>query len=140
VTYKTSMVLAAEPERVFEHFVKPELLVRWMGEYARLVAVEGGEFSVDIDGVLIRGHYVRLEPPELLEVAWGEADNALMPPGSTRLLVRLERLEGGTRLHLEHSGLLLAEAAKHAAGWPQFLDRLAVVVSGGEPGPYPWKT
>jgi uncharacterized protein YndB with AHSA1/START domain len=137
--FTTSMTLAASPERVFEYFVRPELLVRWMGDYARLVAVEGGEFTVDIHGVLIRGHYVRLQRPELIEVAWGEAGNPLMPPGSTRLVVRLEGADGGTRLHLEHSGLVPAEASKHAVGWPHFLERLAVIAAGGEPGPDPWK-
>jgi hypothetical protein len=39
-----------------------------MGDYARLEAVEGGVFSVDINGVLIRGHFVRVDRPRLLEI------------------------------------------------------------------------
>jgi uncharacterized protein YndB with AHSA1/START domain len=49
-TYRTSIEINAPPDQVFDHFVRPELLVRWMGDYARLEAVEGGVFSVDING------------------------------------------------------------------------------------------
>lgn len=137
-SFSTSLHIAAPPERVFDHFVRPDLLVRWMGDFARLESVEGGIFSVDINGVLIRGTYVTLDRPTMIEVAWGEAGNALMPPGSTRLRIVFEPVEEGTLLRLEHSGLQPAEAAKHAIGWPHFLDRLAVLAAGGDPGPDPW--
>jgi uncharacterized protein YndB with AHSA1/START domain len=139
-TYKTSIDIAASQEDVFDYFVKPELLVRWMGDFARLEASAGGLFSVDINGVLIRGHYVRLERPSLIEIAWGEAGNALMPPGATRLVITLAPHEGGTRLTLEHSGLTPPEAKKHAIGWPHFIARLALAARGADPGPDPWRT
>ena len=138
-TYRTTLQLRATPDKVFDHFVEPELLVRWMGDRARLVARDGGEVSVDINGGLIRGHYVRLDRPGLIEVAWGEAGNDLMPPGATRLVVRLEAVAGGTLLTLVHSGLHPTEAAKHGIGWPHFLGRLAVLAGGGDPGEDPWK-
>jgi uncharacterized protein YndB with AHSA1/START domain len=120
--------------------VRPELLVRWMGDVARLEAVSGGLFSVAIDGVLIRGHFVRVEHPNLIEIAWGEAGNEAMPPGATRLLVTLEARGDRTHVQLEHSGLVPAEASKHAIGWPHFIERLAVAARGADPGPDPWKT
>lgn len=136
--YTTSLFIAAAPETVFDHFVRPELLVRWMGDHARLSATVGGLFSVDINGVLIRGSYVSIDRPSRLEIAWGEAGNRLMPPGSTRLVVTLSAEDGGTRLRLEHSGLVPEEAAKHAIGWPHFLGRLAILAAGGDPGPDPF--
>src|SRR5438067_2331677 len=123
--YRTSIEIDAEPEVVFDHFVRPELLVRWMGDYARLEPTSGGLFAVDINGAVIRGSFVVVERPRLLEIAWGEAGNEQMPPGSTRLLVRFsERPDGGTRVELEHSGLRPEEAKKHAVGWPYFIERL----------------
>lgn len=138
--YTTSIFIGAAPETVFDHFTRPDLLVRWMGDHARLAATEGGLFSVDINGVLIRGSYVNLERPSRLEIAWGEAGNRMMPPGSTRLVVKLTAEKGGTRLDLEHSGLVPEEAAKHAMGWPHFLGRLAILAAGGDPGPDPFAT
>jgi uncharacterized protein YndB with AHSA1/START domain len=139
-TIRTSIEIAATPDEVFDYFVRPELLVRWMGDFARLEATAGGVFSVDINGVLIRGHYVRLERPALIEVAWGEAGNPAMPPGATRLVVTFSADGDRTRVTLEHSGLAPTEAKKHAIGWPHFIERLAVAAGGGEPGPDPWKT
>ena len=49
-TFRTSIDITATPEKVFDHFVKPELLVRWMGDFVRLEAIDGGLFSVDING------------------------------------------------------------------------------------------
>lgn len=139
-TFRTSIDIAAAQEKVFDYFVRPELLVRWMGDYARLEASDGGTFSVDINGVLIRGHFVRVDRPNLIEIAWGEAGNAAMPPGATRLVVTLAPHGDGTRLTLEHSGLVPAEAKKHAIGWPHFIQRLAIAARGDDPGPDPWKT
>jgi uncharacterized protein YndB with AHSA1/START domain len=139
-TYRTAIDIAAPPERVFDTFVEPELLVRWLGDRARLEARAGGRFAVDINGVIIRGHFVRIERPSLVEIAWGEAGNDAMPPGATRLVVRLRAHGSGTRVELEPSGLVPAEARKHAIGWPHFGARLAVAAGGGDPGPDPWRT
>ncbi|MBL8720712.1 MAG: SRPBCC domain-containing protein [Myxococcales bacterium] len=139
-TFRTSIDVEASPERVFDYFVQPELLVRWMGDFARLEAVDGGLFSVDINGVLIRGHFVRIERPHLLEIAWGEAGNAAMPPGATALRVTFEARGHVTHVELTHSGLVPSEAAKHAIGWPHFTARLLEAAAGRDPGPDPWKT
>jgi uncharacterized protein YndB with AHSA1/START domain len=136
--YRTTLEIAAAPEIVFDHFVRPELLVRWMGDRAQLVPEDGGLFAVDINGVIIRGHFVRVDRPHLVEIAWGEAGNEVMPPGSTRLLVRFSPRGEGTLVELEHSGLVADEAEKHALGWPHFLQRLGVSAKGGDPGADPW--
>ena len=136
--YETSVLVEAPPEHVFDHFTKPDLLVSWMGDFARLNPQPDGLFSVDINGVLIRGSYVVVDRPHHLVVAWGEAANPAMPPGSTRLEVRFVREGEGTRVTLVHTGLVQAEAAKHAVGWPHFLSRLRVRSAGGDPGGDPW--
>jgi uncharacterized protein YndB with AHSA1/START domain len=138
--FRTSIDIEAPPEQVFDHFVRPELLVRWMGDVARLQAVDGGIFSIDINGVLIRGHFVRIERPRFIEIAWGEAGNEVMPPGATSLRVTFVPHGTSTRVELEHAGLVPAEAAKHAIGWPHFIARLGVAAAGGDPGLDPWKT
>jgi uncharacterized protein YndB with AHSA1/START domain len=139
-TFRMSIDVEAAPERVFDHFVRPELLVRWMGDIARLEARDGGLFSVDINGVLIRGHFVRVERPHLVEIAWGEAGSSVMPPGATHLRVTFEARGPITRVELTHSGLAASEATKHAIGWPHFAERLAGAAAGRDPGPDPWRT
>lgn len=139
-TYRTTVHIEAAPEVVFDHFVRPELLVRWMGDFAKLDAKGGGLFAVDINGVIIRGHFVRVERSTLVEIAWGEAGNEAMPPGSMRLVVRFRPFGAGTLVEFEHGGLDAGEAKKHALGWPHFIARLAVLAGGGDPGPDPWAT
>jgi uncharacterized protein YndB with AHSA1/START domain len=138
-TYRAQVDVEASCEAVFDHFLKPELLVRWMGDVARLEARDGGLFSVDINGVLIRGHFVRIERPRRLEIAWGEAGSSIMPPGATRLIVTFETHGTMTRVVLEHRGLVPGEATKHAIGWPHFMARLSVAATGEDPGPDPWR-
>jgi uncharacterized protein YndB with AHSA1/START domain len=137
-TYTTTLEIKASPDSVYRHFVDPARLVRWMGDYARLDAVSDGIFSVDINGVLIRGWFVALEPGRRIEIAWGELGNAAMPPGSTRLVVQLDPTEAGTRLTLTHAGLAAQEAAKHGVGWPHFLARLVELAEHRDPGADPW--
>ncbi|HEU5134153.1 MAG TPA: SRPBCC domain-containing protein [Steroidobacteraceae bacterium] len=136
--FTTSLEIDATADHVFDYFVRPELLVKWMGDFARLEARDGGIFAVDINGVIIRGHYKRIERPHLIEIAWGEAGNAKMPPGATSLTVRITQTATGTLVRLDHDGLHPAEAEKHAVGWPHFLARLQTAAAGADPGPDPW--
>ena len=121
-----SVHVAARPERVFPFFTDPEALVRWMGDYAVLDATPGGEFTVDIGGVPVRGRYLEVQPPHRLLISWGHAGSERLPPGASTVEVRFVAAGDGTRVEIVHSGLPAEEAAKHAKGWPYFLDRLAV--------------
>ena len=51
MAYSTSVFVEATPDDVFDCLVVPEQMVRWMGDRALLLAVEGGRFEVDINGV-----------------------------------------------------------------------------------------
>jgi uncharacterized protein YndB with AHSA1/START domain len=137
--FRTSIHIEAAPDRVFDYLVKPELLVRWMGDFAQLEAKDGGVFAVDIYGVLIRGSYVVVDRPNRVVIAWGELGNARMPPGSTQVEIRLVPTSSGTRVELEHTGLAGLEAEKHAIGWPHFVARLGLAAGGTDPGVDPWR-
>jgi uncharacterized protein YndB with AHSA1/START domain len=127
----------ADPERVYDYFVRPEAMVRWMGETARLEPQPGGTFAVDVRGAPVRGRYVELDPPHRLVIAWGYAGSDRLPPGASIVEVRLTAVAGGTSVELEHRDLPAAEADGHAAGWSHYLDRLRSVAAGLDPGPDP---
>lgn len=120
-----SVHIDASPERVFEYFVRPQALLRWMGERAVLDSRPGGEFTVDIRGVPVRGRYLEVEPPSRLLISWGHAGSERLPPGSSRLEVLLQADDGGTTVTIHHSGLPEPEAHGHRRGWRHFLDELA---------------
>jgi uncharacterized protein YndB with AHSA1/START domain len=136
-SYRTSIVVAAESEAVFDYFTVAERMVRWMGDYAVLDARPGGEFTVDINGVPVRGAYLEVERPRRVVVSWGHAGSERLPPGASTVEVRLSEDAGGTRVQVTHSGLPEPEDASFARGWPHFLARLAVAAPGGDPGPDP---
>ena len=137
-TFTTTLRIAASPADVFPYLVEPDLLQQWMGDWADLQPRPGGAFNVDINGVPIRGHYVVVEPPNRVVFSWGAAGNDALPPGSTTVEITL-RLDGHeTVVELAHRDLPPDELSRHGVGWGHFLDRLAVLTAGGDPGPDPW--
>lgn len=125
----------AAPERVFDFFTQPDLMVRWMGDFARLDPRAGGDFHVDIRGVPVRGAYLEVERPTRLLISWGHAGSERLPPGASTVEIRLRSVADGTRVEIVHRDLPEPEAAGHPRGWRVFLDRLAIAAAGGEPGP-----
>jgi uncharacterized protein YndB with AHSA1/START domain len=138
--YRTSVHVAASPEQVFEYFTRAEAIVRWMGDFAVLDARPGGEFTVDINGVPVRGRYLEVEPPRRLVISWGHAGSDRLPPGASIVEVSLTPDAGGTTVVVVHRGLPPLEAEQHALGWPHFLDRLVVAGAGRDAGRDPWAT
>jgi uncharacterized protein YndB with AHSA1/START domain len=132
-----SVHIEAEPERVFAYFTEPEAIVRWMGDYALLEPEPNGAFTLDIRGVPVRGRYLELEPPHRVVISWGYAGSERLPPGASKVEVRLTAERGGTRVDLEHRDLPAEEAPGHVSGWAHYLERLRVAGAGGDPGPDP---
>lgn len=137
--YTASVQIEAAPEEVFAYFVRPEAIVRWMGDYAVLDPRPGGEFTLDINGVPVRGRYVEVEPPHRLVVTWGHAGSERLPPGASTVEVTLRAEGTGTSVSIVHRDLPALEARRHALGWPHFLERLVAAAGGGDPGVDPWR-
>jgi uncharacterized protein YndB with AHSA1/START domain len=136
--YTSSVHVDAEPERVFDYFTKPEAILRWMGDYAVLDPVPGGQFTLDINGVPVRGRYLAVDRPHRLLISWGHAGSERLPPGASTLEVTLTPHDRGTTVTVVHTGLPEPEASQHHLGWAHFLERLVTAAGGGDPGPDPW--
>lgn len=128
--FRTSIVVAADRAAVFDYFTVPERIVRWMGDFAILDPRPGGEFTLDINGVPVRGAYVEVDRPRRLTISWGHAGSDRLPPGASTLEVTFTTVEEGTQVSIVHSGLPEPDAEKHAAGWPYFLQRLVTAAGG----------
>ena len=127
--FRTSITVAAEPHQVFPFFTDPTQIVRWIGDFAVLDPTPGGEFTLDIGGVPVRGRYVEVDPPHRVVVTWGNAGSERFPPGSSTVEVTLTRVVGGTQVDLEHRALPGVERDRHASGWPAFLARLKTIAA-----------
>jgi uncharacterized protein YndB with AHSA1/START domain len=132
----------AEPEVVFPFFTDPERMVRWMGVGATLDPRPGGVFSLNTMGeYFIEGEFLVVEPPKRLVFTWGygffpDESNPLPPGAST---VEVELVPDGDAVIVRLTHRVPEElVAFHSMGWDNYLERLAVVAAGGDPGPDPF--
>jgi uncharacterized protein YndB with AHSA1/START domain len=129
----------ASPETVFEFFTDPVKAVRWMGTAATLDPRPGGVYRVQIGPYTAIGEFVDVDPPNHIAWTWGwENDGMSTPPASTTVEMTLTPRDGGTLVTLVHSGLPSPESAEaHGHGWDQYMSRLAIAATGGDPGTDP---
>lgn len=82
-------VVPAPPEEVFGWFVRPELLVRWIGVDAQLEPWPGGRFRFEITtGEWCSGRYLEVVPGRRVVFTWGWDSGAIpVPPGSSTVAV-----------------------------------------------------
>jgi len=131
--------VAAPPAAVFALLTDPEKILRWMGTEAEIEPHPGGLYLVNITGArFARGYFREVVPVHRLAYSFGWDGSEVVPPGSSLLEIDLIEEPAGTLLRLTHSGLPNAEQrASHADGWAHYLDRLAKVAAGSDPGPDP---
>ncbi|MFD4421650.1 SRPBCC domain-containing protein [Agromyces sp. NPDC058484] len=136
--YRTSIDIDASPETVFQFLVTERGMTSWMGQWASLDPVPGGEFAVDIAGYPARGMFLEVDPPRRVTVSWGFAGSESLPPGASTVSFELTAIATGTRVELVHTDLPDAEVAGHIEGWSHFLPRLVRVVVGERLHPDTW--
>jgi uncharacterized protein YndB with AHSA1/START domain len=132
------VLVTASPETVFSYFTDPAKLVRWMGDEATLDPRPGGVCRIAFGrgASVALGEFVEVVPYSRVVFSWGwETELLALPPASTMVEVTLSREGDGTRVRLTHRRLPEASVAFHRLGWTHYLPRLAVVASGGDPGP-----
>jgi uncharacterized protein YndB with AHSA1/START domain len=133
------VLVAAPPEEVFGWFVRPELLVRWIGIDAQLDPRPGGRFRFEVtDGQWCSGRYLEVVPGRRVVFTWGWDSGAIpVPPGSSTVTVELLEHPDGTLVRLAHRDLAPEARRLHEEGWSRFLPRLAAVAAGRDPGENP---
>jgi uncharacterized protein YndB with AHSA1/START domain len=128
--------IAAEIDTVFEFFVHPDKLTRWLAVEATLDPRPGGACHQVHDagpgqGLFhMQGEFLEVDPPKRVVFSWGFAEPQVgVAPGASTVEVTLSPLETGTRVRLVHSGLPAAAIGDHSGGWTEMLDRLAASVA-----------
>jgi uncharacterized protein YndB with AHSA1/START domain len=140
--YERTIAIDASPETVWEFFVDPQKLMRWMGIDAELEPQPGGIYRCNvIPGHTARGEFVEVDKPHRVVFTWGWDGNEGVPPGSSTIEAQLMPEGDGTSLRFVHRDLPNAEAvASHAGGWDHYLPRLEIAAAGGDPGADAWVT
>ena len=126
----------ARPEIVFAYFVEPDKMVGWFGRETHLEARPGGAYRVRInDQAQAVGEFVEVDPPRRVVFTFGWEGDPANGPGKGTVEVTLTPTGDGTLVRLVHHGLSDGTQKSHRDGWQHYLDRLAIRVPGGDPGP-----
>jgi uncharacterized protein YndB with AHSA1/START domain len=138
-TVNSEIRIDAAPEAIFPFLTDPQKIVRWKGVDATVEASPGGVYRVNVTGVKHAvGEYLEVDAPNRVVFTWGWEGDEQLPPGSSTVTIELISDGEGTIVRLTHSGLPEGADAAQLQGWEHFLPRLAIVASGGDPGPDPW--
>jgi len=132
--------IEATPETIFEFFVDPAKITRWLAVEADLDPRPGGVCHQLHDGERpdgahfhMRGEFVEVDPPKRVVFTWGFTEPEVnVPVGSTTVEVTLTPEGTGTRVHLVHHDLPPSEVTSHEGGWTDMLERLAAAVAAEE--------
>ncbi|HEX4251399.1 MAG TPA: SRPBCC domain-containing protein [Pseudonocardia sp.] len=129
--------IEAAPETVFEFFVDPAKLTRWLAVEATLDARPGGVCHQVHEGApgqgpyYMQGEFLEVDPPKRVVFSWGfSSPDVHVPPGTSTVEVTLSPLGTGTRVLLVHRGLPVEAVGDHSGGWTIMLDRLRAAVTG----------
>lgn len=136
-----SVEIAVPPERVFRALTTKEIVDWWVRPGVFNTAEWTGELRVGgrwrTSGVArgqpyaIEGEFLVVEPPRKLVHTWHRVG---APDAPTTVSYLLERLDGGTRLTLRHTGFTAGEVCTNVGiGWETSFERLAEILAAVPP-------
>jgi len=130
-----SRFIRAPRQKVFDAFVTRDALAKWMCPRSMSIpeaSVDpriGGRYRVvmrsrDGSTYIIGGTYREILRPERLVFTW-QWEGEAMPKVETLVTVTFTEVDGGTRLHMHHSGFPEAGTRdSHTQGWNSTFNRL----------------
>ncbi len=125
--------MKAPPARVWDAWIRPELMAQWFGpHHTRVEAAEadprpGGAFRVVLreeggERHEVAGEYTELQPESRLVFSWAWVST---PERVSRVTVGFRPVPEGTEVTLTHDRFAdEATATRHTRGWTESLERL----------------
>jgi uncharacterized protein YndB with AHSA1/START domain len=138
-TLRVERLIAAPPERVFDLWTEPDLLVQWWGPEGYAVPSHdldvrpGGQWTTTLrgtDGLLriVSGVYRVIEPPHRLVMSWAWHDDQGRRGNESEIVVTFDPAPGGTRLVLlQQEFATTADRDGHAGGWTSSFNKLSKI-------------
>ncbi|MGA3324499.1 MAG: SRPBCC domain-containing protein [Terriglobia bacterium] len=125
-----TVVIKAKPETVFRFFTDSARWASWWGTGSTIDAKPGGKVYIrHPNGIETVGEVLQVRHPESITFTYGFASGKPIPPGSSRVTIRLEPDEAGTRLHLLHEFAEAGPRDEHVQGWRFQLSLFSNVVA-----------
>jgi uncharacterized protein YndB with AHSA1/START domain len=124
-----SVAIQAAPETVFRFFTDSARWAKWWGAGSTIDARPGGKVYIrHSGGVETLGEVLEVLPPERIVFTYGSVSGPIPLDGS-RVTIRLEPEDAGTRLHLLHEFDDALQRDHHVQGWRFQLSLFANVVA-----------
>ena len=128
--------VAVPPAKVFTYFTDAGKWMAWQGTDATIELAEGGVWRVNVTGDgWASGQVIEVVENERIVFTWGWEQGPPVPPGSTTVAIELVPDGDGTLIRLVHSALPPDQIEIHRGGWEHYVERLAAVAEGRDPGP-----
>jgi uncharacterized protein YndB with AHSA1/START domain len=113
-----NIVIQASPESVFRYFTDTARWARWWGAGSAIDARPGGSLLIrHPNGVEVSGEVLDIEIPRRIVFTYGYASGNPIPPGASRVTIRLNAHPRGTELNLTHEFPDAAARDQHIQGW-----------------------
>jgi uncharacterized protein YndB with AHSA1/START domain len=135
-TVRVGRLIKAPQERVYQAFLDPDALVKWMpphgftGHMHSMEPKVGGTFRMSFHtinrswGHTFGGTYLELKPYErIVHTDRFETDDPAMQ-GEMRVTITFEKVPGGTQVNVVQEGVPKVVAGGAPEGWGQSLDNL----------------
>jgi uncharacterized protein YndB with AHSA1/START domain len=125
-----TVTIGAARETVFRFFTDPVRWAAWWGAGSTIDARAGGHVKVrHPNGIEFLGEVREIAAPERIVFTYGDAGGSPIPVGGSLVTIRLEEVNGGTRLHLSHEFAEAPVRDNYVQGWRFQLSLFANVVA-----------
>jgi uncharacterized protein YndB with AHSA1/START domain len=112
------VVIKADPPTVFRFFTDSARWAAWWGAGSTIDPAPGGKVYIRYaNGVEAMGEVLAVTPPREIVFTLGYASGQPIPPGSSRVSIRLHPDPAGTRLQLLHEFAEETPRDQHIQGW-----------------------
>jgi uncharacterized protein YndB with AHSA1/START domain len=137
LTLRLSRFIKAPPQRVYDCFLDPDALAKWIppngftGKVHKMEARVGGTYRMSFSTInrswtsYFGGKYLELVPGKRI-VHTDKFEDESMGKSEMTVTIELQAANGGTQVNIVQSGIPAGPAADGAPyGWSQSLDNLA---------------
>lgn len=125
-----TIVIGARPDTVFRFFTDSGRWARWWGAGSSIDPRPGGDMRIRYpDGREASGQVIEIDPPKRIVFTYGYASGALIPPGGSRVTIRVDPHEQGAVVALTHEFADATARDHHVQGWRYQLSLFSNVVA-----------
>jgi len=125
-----TLVIEATRTTVFRFFTDTARWAAWWGAGSVIDARPGGRVLIRYpNGVQVLGEVLEIAEPERIVFTYGYESGKPISRGGSRVTIRLEAVESGTRLHLAHAFAEADVRDQHFQGWRFQLSLFANLVA-----------